>query len=244
MVKMIRKKKDVRNHDDFYLKDKKYKKQPKYTTKVIYNILKRKNFKSLIDVGCGNGDFLKFISDKIPGKILMGTDIHKALIKQNKKKFNKLKFYYDDINFSKSKIKADIVHATGVINIFDDVEKFLKNIILRCKSKGQIFIIHYFNDYNLDYLVRYRNNKDSKNNLIEEQGWNVFSKETILKILNRNRRVKKTNFIQIKFPKKINVKKDNQDLCRTWTVNFNKSKYFINGLGFLNKLYLLKITLK
>ena len=39
--KMIRKK-DVRSHDDFYLKDKKYQNNPKYTTKVIYRMLKKK----------------------------------------------------------------------------------------------------------------------------------------------------------------------------------------------------------
>lgn len=241
---MIKKKQDIRNHDDFYLKDKKYQKKPKYTTKLIYNFLKKKNFNSLLDIGCGNGDFLKFISSKIKGKIFIGTDVHKGLINQNKKKYSDLEFCYDDINFAKSKIKADIVHAAGVINIFDKVEVFLKNIILRCNSKGQIFIIHYFNDYNLDYLVRYRNNNHSKNNLIEEQGWNVFSKTTILKILNRNKKVKKAKFFEIKFPKDINIKKNKQDLCRTWTMNFSKKKYFINGLGFLNKLYLLKIDLK
>ena len=244
MEKMIRKKKDVRSHDDFYLKDKKYQNNPKYTTKVIYRMLKRKNFKSLIDIGCGNGDFLKYISKRFVGKKYIGTDIHKSLIKQNKKKHKNIKFYYDNINLAKSQLKADIVHATGVINIFDKVEKFLKNIILRCNSKGQIFIIHYFNDYDLDYLVRYRNNKFSKTNLIEEQGWNVFSKSTISRILNQNKKVKKFRFIEIKFPKNINVKKNKQDLCISWSVNFKNCKYFINGLGFLNKIYLLKIELK
>ena len=82
---MIRKKKDVRSHDDFYLKDKKYQNNPKYNNKVIYRMLKRKNFKSLIDIGCGNGDFLKYISKRFVGKKYIGTDIHKSLIKQNKK---------------------------------------------------------------------------------------------------------------------------------------------------------------
>ena len=48
-------------------------------------MLKRKNFKSLIDIGCGNGDFLKYISKRFVGKKYIGTDIHKSLIKQNKK---------------------------------------------------------------------------------------------------------------------------------------------------------------
>ena len=41
-------------------------------------MLKRKNFKSLIDIGCGNGDFLNYISKRLVGKKYIGTDIHKV----------------------------------------------------------------------------------------------------------------------------------------------------------------------
>ena len=71
-----------------------------------------------------------------------------------------------------------------------------------------------------------------------------FLKKHYFEILNQNKKVKKFRFLEIKFPKNINVKKNKQDLCRSWSVNFKNYKYFINGLGFLNKIYLLKIELK
>lgn len=241
---MTNKNSNVRSHDDFYLKEKKFQKKPKYLTQIVYKILQKKNFKSLIDIGCGNGDFLRYIAEKIPNKVYIGTDIHKKLINLNKKKYDKMKFFYDDIKIRNSKIKSDIVHCAGVINIFDDVENFLKNIISRCCVKGHIYIIHYFNEYNMDYIVRYRNNNEKNNNKIIEQGWNVFSIHTISKILKKNKKVRKFTFEEIKFPKKINVKKNKNDLCRSWTINFDNTKYFINGLRFLNKIYILKIELK
>ena len=75
-------------------------------------------------------------------------------------------------------------------------------------------------------------------------GWNVFSKSSIIKILKNNKKVLKFKFININFPKNLNLKKNRKDQMRTWTTTYNKHKYFVNGLNFFNKLYFLKIQLK
>ena len=88
------------------------------------------------------------------------------------------------------------------MNIFDNVDNTLKQLINRCNSKGCIYVLHYFNDFNIDYLTRYRDNINSKNNKINEMGWNVFSKATISKILRNNKKVLSFKFIEINFSKK------------------------------------------
>ncbi len=237
-------KKNKRTHDKLYLDDLRYFKKPKFTTLFFLNLIKNKKFKTLIDIGCSNGSFLKYISDKLPSKNYIGTDTKKELIAFAKKKNKSIKFIYDDITKSNYKIKADIIHCAGVLNNFDNVEKFLTQLMKRCNSKGQIFILHYFNDYDIDYLTRYRDNINSKNSQINETGWNVFSKSTIKKILKNNKKVLKFKFININFPKNLNLKKNRKDQMRTWTTTYNKHKYFVNGLNFFNKLYFLKIQLK
>ena len=74
------KKKFQRSHDNLYLKEFRYFKKPKYLTTFFYKIIKNKKFNSLIDVGCSNCSFLKYISKKIPFKNYIGTDVNKNLL--------------------------------------------------------------------------------------------------------------------------------------------------------------------
>lgn len=234
-----------RSHDNLYLKDLKHFKKPKYLTKFFIKIVKKKKFNSLMDVGCSNGSFLKYISEKIPLKKYIGTDINSNLLKLAKKENEFAKIYYDDItSYRKKKIKADIVHSVGVLNIFDNVKNTITQLISRCNRGGYVYISHYFNDYDIDYLVRYRDNLNSKKKRIDEQGWNLFSKKTISRILQENNYVSKFKFIEVKFPSKIYVKKNKNDLMRSWTTHYNGKKYFVNGLNMFNKIYFLEIKLK
>ena len=238
-------KKNKRSHDKLYLEDFRYFKNPKFTTLFFFNLIKDKKFKSLMDVGCSNGSFLHYMSYKLPSKNYLGTDTKYKLLELAKKRNKSIKFVYDDITKSNYKnIKADIIHCAGVLNIFDNVENTLTQLIKRCNSKGHIFILHYFNDYDIDYLTRYRDNINSKNSKINEMGWNVFSKASVKRILKKNKKVLKSKFININFPKNLILKKNKKDPMRSWTITYNKQKYFVNGLNFFNKLYFLEIQLK
>ena len=177
----------------------------------------------------------------------MGTDVNYDLLKfaKNKNKNKKIKIKYDDITrHNKQKLKADIIHSAGVLNIFDNVENTINQLISRCNRGGHIYIIHYFNEHDVDYIVRYRDNINSKEKEINEMGWNVFSKQSISRILKKIKKVAKFRFIEVKYPQTISVKRDKKDPMRSWTAYYNKSKYFVNGLNFLNKIYFLEIKLK
>lgn len=198
-----------------------------------------------MDVGCSNGSFLKYISEKIPLKDYMGTDVNYDLLKFTQKKNKSIKIQYDDITQTNKKmLKADIIHSAGVLNIFDNVRNTIFQLISRCNKGGYIYITHYFNEYDIDYIVRYRDNLNSKHKEINEMGWNVFSKQTISRILKKNKKVAEFKFLEVKYPKGISVKKDKKDYLRSWTTYYKGSKYFVNGLNFFNKIYFLEIKLK
>ena len=133
------KKKTQRTHDNLYLKDLRYFKKPKYLTTFFHEIIKNKKFNSLIDAGCSNGSFLKYISKMLPLKNYIGTDVNKNLLKLAKKQSKEIRIYYDDITLgNKQKLKADIVHSAGVLNIFDNVKNTIVQLISRCNKGGYL----------------------------------------------------------------------------------------------------------
>ena len=152
------------------------------------------------------------------------------------------KIIFDNIENKKFKIKADILHAAGVHSCFDDIDNFLKNIINRCNDKGEIYIHGSFNMNPVDVIIRYRDctKKNFFKHKIDQSGWNNFSKINIVNLLKKNKKVKKFKFYKINFPKKLNLKRSSDPL-RSWTINYNNKKYFINSLNILQHQYILKI---
>ncbi len=77
--------------------------------------------KTIHDVGCGNGEFLKFLKKKkVNFKFFFGSDISKIIIDQSLKNFKyskNCKFECLDILESKRVKKFDYVFASGIFNI-------------------------------------------------------------------------------------------------------------------------------
>ena len=206
--------------------------RPKFIYKLILekiiNKIKNKQKKILLDVGCGDGGFIKYIADNTKLTV-MGTEIIKKQIIYLKKKLKDIKFLHDNIYYPPSKELrnlADIININGVNQIFDDQEKIIKNELLRLKRNGTIIITGQANSENIDLITRYRINK--KNNKFTN-GWNIFSVSTIVKILKKNK-VMNIKIIKVKYPKNIKVKKDIKDPLRSYTVMVNKRITFQNSL--------------
>lgn len=236
---------DVREHDFFYLKEKKYFKKPKHTYFIVWKLIQKYSQKNLVfaDIGSGDGSLIKFLKNRKTKWDFVGTDIIKKLLK-NVKKITKCKTIFDDISVKTTKLRADILNLGGVINCFDHPEIILNNILLRCNKKAKILINDYFNDEPIDFILRYRdNNKKKFKSKINQKGFNRFSKQYITFLLKKNKFVKSFKFIKIKFPKKINVKKT-VDKMRTWTTTYENKKIFINALGLVQDRYILLINLK
>tara|TARA_B100001057_G_scaffold71463_1_gene65715 strand:+ start:683 stop:1519 length:837 start_codon:yes stop_codon:yes gene_type:complete len=108
---------------------------------VLFNTLSsflKKNFSkkfSLLDIGCGNGNFLKYISKKINNISLTGIDHLKN------KKNKKVRFLKGDIEKNKSLRKYDVVISNMVIEHIEDVGKFILIQKKLCKKNGYIINI-------------------------------------------------------------------------------------------------------
>ena len=235
-----------RDHDNLYINEKQYIKKPKFVWSLLSGHLKKHYNKKITfwDVGCANGAFILYLKKKFPKWNFIGSDVKQSLIKRSKE-VTKEKIIFDDIEKKKHKLKANILHAAGVHACFDDLENFLNNIISRCEDNGEIYIHGSFNVKPVDVLIRYRDcSKDSFiNNPIDQSGWNNFYIVKKKKILKKNKRVKKFQFIKINFPSKI-IMKRSKDPMRSWNITYKNENYFINSLNILQHQHFLKIWTK
>ena len=232
-------KKKIRIHDKFYLSSNRHDK-PKEYFKLLNKILKKKIKKSknydLLDVGCANGELLFYLEKQFSNISFSGVDIRKDLINIAKKKLSTNTFlekrdFNKKISINK---KYDFVICCGVISIFDDLDIFINNLKKSLKKDGYLFIFNSFNEYDFDAIVSYKDlNSKIKN---YQSGWNIWSIKTIQKYF-------KKRLIKHKFEIKFDIRKKKEDLLRTWTVNINKKRYFINSLQIIQNQMFLEIKL-
>jgi ubiquinone/menaquinone biosynthesis C-methylase UbiE len=228
----------MKHQDYIYLKEDYYN-NPKETFKFIYNLIKKfykKKINSILDLGCARGEWLYYIKKKTNIKNLIGVDYSRNLINDAKKKLNyyNIKFYLGSAEKIKIKKKFDIIIASGLISYFDSVDKFIKKSLIHLKKNGLFIILDNFNPYDVDVIVKYRNNKFSKK---FEKGWNLHSIKTIKHIINKN----SSKLIQIKkFNLSFDLKKTD-DPCRSWHTKIKKKKVYTNGLSQIYNIHALVI---
>lgn len=107
-----------------------------------------------------------------------------------------------------------MITVLGVISIFDDLEKVFKNLLLRTKKGGKIYIHGMFNTSDIDVFVQYRKSEDHESQFTEA-GWNIISFASCQRILSNlgAKNVKLHTFhLGIDLPKQ-------DDVVRSWTEN-------------------------
>jgi len=244
-------KKIKRIHDKFYLKENNFEK-PKQIHSLICNLTKKsfnnsKNFDgTIVDFGSGNGELLFNLQKAFPKAKFIGVEINKSLVKMssNKLKNNNVEIFLGSV-LNKRILKndiSDISISCGVLPIFDDYKLYFNNLIKFTKRKGKIFVASLFNDFPVDVYIKYQRSKDSRKNFLES-GWNIFSKQTIMKFLKENKKIKKIYYKDFQIKK--NLKKNINDPVRSWTFrNGNGKLITTNGLSLILPTSVLCIELK
>ena len=99
----------------------------KYHSFFIDNI---KNGEKIIDIGCGYGAVARSIALAKNKSLIIGIDINEENIYQAKnfKNPQNLSFYLKDANTNKSKIKADVIVLSNVLEHIEERIIFLSNI--------------------------------------------------------------------------------------------------------------------
>ena len=237
-------KKNVNKSIESYLKGD-YKSFKNYErVKFLINNLSKyidKNEKyKLLDLGCSKGEIIYSLKEKFENIEFTGIDISKELLEKAKKEnyLKTVRFIKDDIsNFSLNE-KFDIVIMSGVLSIFDDYEKFLKNVILHMKKDSLGLIFSAFNKDDIDVIMRFKNN--FKKSTQWESGWNLFSLKGIKKFLKKYSNDIKIISFDIK---KILKKKENPVSSFTLELG-NKSKLIMTGGNIVRDFYLIIFKVK
>jgi SAM-dependent methyltransferase len=230
-----------RTHDIFYL-DEKPLNSPKKTFEFIMNEMKenldfQNNNLTLLDIGCATGEFIKYASTILSNINFEGIDIEEKLIDKARTNNTNSNFYINDIgssNFSMQK-KYNIITATGVLQILDDIDIFFKNIISLLDENGICLIFGLFNPEPVNVFITAKRTDIEFNHL--ETGWNLFSIDYISKHLTK---------LNLKYEwKEWNIDiplQKNNDPFRSWTENKTEKGYVVvNGLQIIHRFYLLKI---
>jgi len=106
-----------------------------YDKDKVLQELKKLNPKSILDIGCGNGNWTKILSDELPKVPYLGIDISKEMIKYAKKRNPKKEFKIKDLTQLLNIDKYDLGFAyTCFLHISPkDMEKAIENIKQYCK---------------------------------------------------------------------------------------------------------------
>ena len=114
-----------------------------FKAEIINNLIKQNNIKTVIELGCGDGNQLKLF--KIP--VYIGYDISKTIIKKNKELFKKDKTKTFKILINKIYEKADCVLSLDVIYhlVEDNIFENYMSLLFSASNK---------------YVVIYSSNKD------------------------------------------------------------------------------------
>ena len=99
--------------------------------KYLKKKIKIKKF-SLLEIGCGEGNLLKYLSNYFPSSKLVGYDLNDYGIKDARKnKIRNVKFYTKDINKVKKISGFDFIVSKASLIYLDEteIEKFIKTLL-------------------------------------------------------------------------------------------------------------------
>lgn len=205
---------------------------------IIENVFKNNklnNTGELLDIGCGNGNFLKSFISYFPNWNLFGLDLDNKYENSISEIINFKKFYSCDIDEIDNKF--DIISLLHTIEHIIDPKTFLKKISSKLKKEGLLLIEapnYSMNPFDLiiaDHSIHF--DKYTLINLLNEMGFEIIyfsdtiiSKEfTILaKIARKNKDKSKYNIINY------NEIKNNVNNAIKWLKNVKiKGKHIIRN---------------
>ncbi|KJU81336.1 methyltransferase type 11 [Candidatus Magnetobacterium bavaricum] len=233
-----------KKHQDYIYLQSNYYLEPKETFKFNFEKIKERlgdnsdgDGISILDMGCSRGEWLYYVKKFLPQAKLVGVDYSHDLIESAKNFYglDGVEFHIGSLEDVRLNEKFDFIRIAGVMSYFDDLGPALITMKEHMKKTTHSYIFDQFNPYDVDVIVKYRNNKYSSE---FESGWNIASLNTVTKILDDLGL--KINSIS-KFELSFRLKKC-QDPARTWMIDTEDGTKFVNGLGQIFDMNLYEIT--
>ena len=107
---------------------KKYGPFSRHLRRLLINQLQKISFKSLLDVGCGQGSFLLELQKTFPGVQFHGSDFSGSAIDLAREKISNCDFSVMDITSNTLNKKFDVVICSEVLEHIDDDREAIKNL--------------------------------------------------------------------------------------------------------------------
>lgn len=118
-----------------------------YFENAVLPWVKKRQFKSILEAGCGTGDTLSSIAKLFPFSNITAIDFSNASLDAAKKKiadngYANVKFHHADIvNFgAKTEDKFDLIHCQGVLHHLDNPKNGLSALVSLMSDDGYIFL--------------------------------------------------------------------------------------------------------
>ena len=123
-------------YDQIYLKRKDYQKEAE-TVKSVIKQFEKKRSRTLLDVGCGTGEHLKYLSSDFQ---CTGIDVNRDMIENARKKVPNAKFKVVNMVDFRLKEKFDVIiclfSSIGYVQSFSDLVKTLENFYKHLNGEG------------------------------------------------------------------------------------------------------------
>jgi 2-polyprenyl-3-methyl-5-hydroxy-6-metoxy-1,4-benzoquinol methylase len=118
-------------HDEFWASCadfSRYNPGARHRRRAILDLLRRQPFRSLLDVGCGNGELLRLLRANFPDAAYAGADLSPVTIEANRRALPFASFDVLDIQKRGLQRTFDAVVCTEVIEHVDDVASAIGNL--------------------------------------------------------------------------------------------------------------------
>ena len=219
---------------DYRIKNTKFvfKKCNEYINSHFNNI--KKEVDTIIDIGCGNGELIYYLSTIWKKQKLTGIDITPDFIDVA----NKLNKDIPNTNFETADIfdlnpedyKSDAVCCASVLQIFPDPEDILNKLIDIVDDQGILVISSRFNPHDVSLIIQFREESVEIAKDVWRCDFNLPSEKWIKQIISKRDDVKNLRFEYPVMTDQI-PKKDHEPITHKWTVpNPNGGYDIVNGM--------------
>lgn len=149
-----------------------------YRHRLVAKLVEANNPKSVVDLGCGQGDFLQFLDKRNPSIELRGIELSSTGTKITKSKVNRANVIQADVlsnNFDPTAMsKSNIGTCIEVLEHLDDAPKFLQRAAQLIASGGILIVTVPSGPRTaFDIHIGHRQHFDRKSlkNLLEDSGF-------------------------------------------------------------------------
>src|SRR5688500_5547075 len=94
----------------------------------VFTLLERCRFESLLDVGCGNGELLRLVDARWPGRRLAGVDLSAAVVEANQRALPRMKFFAKNIEQEALPGGFEAVVCCEVLEHLDDPQAAMRRL--------------------------------------------------------------------------------------------------------------------